>query len=141
VCFILAACNSLSAADVDAACASCSALTKHHTQISNGCPPSPKELDVELLSYYKLHLEQSVKDNFLFRGSRLIAPAALWSVLVAFMISIGGQGWMLKFLMLYVPSTCVSSMTQRQVTSCSSPAGSHNVTMNSVDLFLSSVFS
>lgn len=54
VAFLSATCNSLTAADVDAACASCPALTKLCTQISNGWPPSPKGLDVELLSYYQL---------------------------------------------------------------------------------------
>jgi len=47
-----------------------------YTQISNGWPPSPKGL-VELLPYYKLGLELSVKDNFVFRGSWLFALAAL----------------------------------------------------------------
>ncbi|ROL42561.1 hypothetical protein DPX16_13968 [Anabarilius grahami] len=47
------------------------------TPIFNGWPPSIKGQDVELLPYYKLRLELSVKDNFTFRSSQLIVPAAL----------------------------------------------------------------
>jgi len=81
VAFLSAACNSLSSAD--AACASCPALTKLRTQISNGWPPSPKVLDLEMLPYYKLQLELFSKDIFIVRCSWLIALAALRSVLAS----------------------------------------------------------
>ncbi|KAJ8353489.1 hypothetical protein SKAU_G00210560 [Synaphobranchus kaupii] len=61
--------QSLSAADLDSACASCPELTMLRTIITRGWPPSPKGLDPVLLPYYPLRLELSVKDNFVFRGS------------------------------------------------------------------------
>lgn len=46
---------------------------------------------MELQPYYKLCLELSVKDNLVFRGSRLIAPIALQSVLIS-LVHEGHQG-------------------------------------------------
>lgn len=79
----VAACKSLSVADVTDACASCSELTKLRTQITKGWPPSPKGLETDLLPYHRLPLEMSVRDNSNFRGDLLIAPATLRPVLVS----------------------------------------------------------
>lgn len=69
--------NSLSAADLDSACASCPEITNLRTQITCGWPSSSKGLDPDLLPYYKLRLELCVKDHFVFRDSRLVVPIAL----------------------------------------------------------------
>ncbi|KAK3562894.1 hypothetical protein QTP86_011131 [Hemibagrus guttatus] len=58
-------------------------IKKTEFDITDGWPPSPKGLNADLLPYYQLRLELSVKDNFVFQGSRLIAPAALRSTLVS----------------------------------------------------------
>ena len=75
--------HTLSATDLDSACATCPELTKLRAQITRGWPPSPKGLDPDLLLYYKLRLELSVKELFIFRGSRLIVPIALRPDLIA----------------------------------------------------------
>src|SRR4029434_3208429 len=75
--------HTLSATDLDSACATCPELTKLCAQITRGWPPSPKGLGPDLLLYYKLRLELSVKQLFIFRGSRLIVPIALRPDLIA----------------------------------------------------------
>ncbi|KAJ8373726.1 hypothetical protein SKAU_G00043060 [Synaphobranchus kaupii] len=75
--------QSLSAADLDSACASCPELAMLRTIITCGWPPSPKGLDPVPLPYYPLHLELSVKDNFVFRGSRLLVPVVLHPALIS----------------------------------------------------------
>ncbi|KAJ8336764.1 hypothetical protein SKAU_G00379840 [Synaphobranchus kaupii] len=75
--------QSLSAADLDSACASCPELAMLRTIITCGWPPSPKGLDPVLLPYYPPRLELSVKDNFVFRGSRLLVPVVLRPALIS----------------------------------------------------------
>lgn len=58
--------EAVSAAYLDCAYASFSAFTKLLSTISKGWPPSPKGLDPDLLPYYKIHHELSVKDNYVF---------------------------------------------------------------------------
>ena len=74
--------KSISAADLDTACASSPELIKLRAIISNGWPASPTGLDPDLLPYYKIRHELSVKDNFVFRGFRLVVPDTLRPTLV-----------------------------------------------------------
>ena len=115
VALLTTASHTLSATDLNSACATCPELTKLCSQITRGWPPSPKGLDPNLLLYYKLRLELSVKEPFVFRGSRLIVPIALRPDLIGWygqsnddLNSTGGQRWMLRCSMPSAPFSCAS---------------------------------
>lgn len=67
--------ETVSAADLDSACASSLELTNLHSIISKGWPPSPKGLNPD-------H-DLSIKDNYVFRGFRLIVPGMLRHALIS----------------------------------------------------------
>lgn len=79
---IAATLSSLSVTDFDSACSSCPELFALSSQIQNGWPPSIKSGSNTLAPYYKIRLELSVKDNYIIRGSRLIAPLSLRHTLI-----------------------------------------------------------
>ncbi|KAJ8356856.1 hypothetical protein SKAU_G00196500 [Synaphobranchus kaupii] len=75
--------SALPVSEFEAACADCPELSALRSQINKGWPPSVKAVSSELTPYYRLRNELSVKDTLVFRGSRLVAPISLRTVLVA----------------------------------------------------------
>ncbi len=60
-----------------AASSSCPEMCKLRTQIQRGWPRSSSRVDPLLLPFHKLRHELSATDDFVLRGSRLIAPVSL----------------------------------------------------------------
>uniref|UniRef100_A0A8C6V5S1 Gypsy retrotransposon integrase-like protein 1 n=1 Tax=Neogobius melanostomus TaxID=47308 RepID=A0A8C6V5S1_9GOBI len=77
VAHISAALSSLPVTDFDTACAACPELSALRAQIDKGWPATIKPLTEMLTPYYKIRDELSTKDNYILRGSRLIAPLSL----------------------------------------------------------------
>lgn len=69
--------ETVSAADLESACASSLELIKLRSIISKDWSPSPKGLEPDLLPYHKIRHELSVKDNYVFRGFSLLVPGTL----------------------------------------------------------------
>ncbi|KAK7889395.1 hypothetical protein WMY93_024955 [Mugilogobius chulae] len=74
---------SLPVVEFDTACANCPELSALRAQIQKGWPATIKALNDTLVPYYKLKDELSTKDNYILRGSRLIAPLSLRHSLIA----------------------------------------------------------
>ncbi|KAJ8356711.1 hypothetical protein SKAU_G00195050 [Synaphobranchus kaupii] len=83
VAMLSTALSALPVSEFEAACADCPELSALRSQINKGWPPSVKAVSSELTPYYRLRNELSVKDTLVFRGSRLVAPISLRTVLVA----------------------------------------------------------
>lgn len=79
---ISATLSSLPVADFDSACSACPELSALRSQIESGWPPSAKSVSGVLAPYYTIRDELSVKDNYILRGSRLIAPLSLRHTLI-----------------------------------------------------------
>ncbi|XP_039676230.1 uncharacterized protein K02A2.6-like isoform X2 [Perca fluviatilis] len=74
---------SVTAGEFENASSSCSELTFLRQQISQKWPPSGKTVNPVLQPYFKIRHELSVKDNLVFRGSRLVVPVSLRSTLIS----------------------------------------------------------
>ena len=74
---------SVTAGEFEEASSSCSELASLRQQINQKWPPSVKTVRPMLQSYFKIRHELSVKDNLVFRGSRLVVPVALRSTPIA----------------------------------------------------------
>ncbi|KAJ8333804.1 hypothetical protein SKAU_G00411230 [Synaphobranchus kaupii] len=83
VAMLSTALSTLPVSEFEAACADCPELSALRSQINKGWPPSFKAVSSELTPYYRLRNELSVKDTLVFRGSRLVTPISLCTVLVA----------------------------------------------------------
>lgn len=79
---ISATLSALPVADFDSACSACPELSALRSQIKSGWPPSAKSVSGVLAPYYTIRDELSVKDNYVLRGSRLIAPLSLRHTLI-----------------------------------------------------------
>lgn len=77
VAFISSTLCSLSVTDFETACAACPELEKLRQQITRGWPPSIKAVSQDLIPYFRVRDELSVKDALIFRGTRLLVPVAL----------------------------------------------------------------
>ncbi len=77
VAFISSTLCSLSVTDFETACAACPELEKLRQQIICGWPPSIKAVSQDLIPYFRVRDKLSVKDALIFRGTRLLVPAAL----------------------------------------------------------------
>ncbi len=66
-----------SVTDFETACAACPELEKLRQQITRGWPPSIKAVSQDLIPYFRVRDELSVKDALIFRGTRLLVPVAL----------------------------------------------------------------
>ena len=138
IALLTAAHESISAADLSSASASSPELTKLCDIISKGWLPSSKGLHPDLLPYYPVRHELSVKDNFVFRGFRLLVPDTLRPALISIAHE-SHQGvlrtkqhlrelyWWPKidrYSMLSVHVTCASQMTKAgPATACTTPRG------------------
>ncbi len=63
--------------DFETACAACPELEKLRQQITRGWPPSIKAVSQDLIPYFRVRDELSVKDALIFRGTRLLVHVAL----------------------------------------------------------------
>ncbi len=72
VAFISSTLCSLSVTDFETACAVCPELEKLRQQITCGWPPSIKAVSQDLIPYFRVRDELSVKDALIFRGTRLL---------------------------------------------------------------------
>lgn len=79
---IAATLSSLPVAEFDFACSSCPELSALRLQIESGWPPSAKSVSSILTPYYRIRDELSVIDDYVLRGSRLIAPLSLRHTLI-----------------------------------------------------------
>lgn len=75
--------SALPVTDFEAACSSCPEMTALRDQIHRGWPPSIRTVNQAMTSYYKVKEELSVKDNFIFRGSRLLVPSTVRQTLIS----------------------------------------------------------
>ena len=75
--------HALPVADFEAACSTCPEMTTLREQIHRGWPPSIRAVNQDMTPYYKVRDELSVKDNFIFRGSRLLVPTSVRQTLIA----------------------------------------------------------
>lgn len=74
--------DSLPVADFDSACSACPELSALRSQMESGWPFSIKSVNEALAPFYKIRDELSAKDNYILRGSRLIAPLPLPHTLI-----------------------------------------------------------
>lgn len=74
--------SSLPVSDFDSACSSCLEMVALREQISRGWPPSIWAVAQNLMPYYKIRDELSVRGHYIFRGSRLVVPVSLRHTLI-----------------------------------------------------------
>lgn len=73
----------VTADEFEDASSSCSELASLRAQILQQWPASAKSVEPSLQPYFKIKDELCVKDNLVFRGTRLVVPASLRHTLIA----------------------------------------------------------
>lgn len=79
---ISATLSALPVTDFDSACSSCPELIDMHVQMEKGWTASIKSVNDTLAPYYKIRDELSTYSNYIFRGTRLIAPPSVRHTLI-----------------------------------------------------------
>lgn len=74
--------SALPITDFDSACSSCPELTDLRAQMEKGWPASIKSVSDTLAPYYKIRDELSTYNNYILRGTRLIAPHSVRHALI-----------------------------------------------------------